>query len=141
MTHLTQEHGVDANRTSASSLAHWIWHGQSWADVSEKTAQLFDEIQFSKVASRWTTESDSSLFSWKSSFPYSGGMPSVFLLWPTPLPVGKVILQAQLPLGLKSTSASLQSMEQTHDPIGKRCKLSNTPTQHTFQTLSSASLS
>ena len=56
-------------------------------------------------------------------------------------PVGKVIFQAQLPLGLKSVTASLQSMEQTHDPTGERCKLSNTPTQPTFQALSSASQS
>lgn len=66
---------------------------------------------------------------------------SLLLLWPTPLPVGKVIFHAQLPLGLKSVTASLQSMEQTHDPTGERCKLSNTPTQPTFQALSSASQS
>lgn len=61
---------------------------------------------------------------------YMEGMPSsLFLFQPTPLPVGKLVLQAQLLLGLKPTTVSLQPTEETPSLTGKRCKIPNTPTQ------------
>lgn len=76
---------MNANRTSVTSLNHWIWHVQSGADVSEINSSALqskaDTLTFMSIQLGWLQEQPPTLtlvyFYIKGPF-YMVGMHSVF---------------------------------------------------------------
>lgn len=129
VTHLMQE-----QHAMPTEHQHLPWHtgfGTDRAGLMPLKKQLSSSVKSNSA--RLLPDRPLSLiliyFSGKGPSSMEGMPSSLFLFQPMPLPVGKLVLQAQLLLALKPTTVSLQPTEETPSLTGKRCKIPTTPTQ------------